>query len=158
MARGRPPKPVELKLLQGNAGKRKLPNQGDAPEALVTVPQPPDYFGGEAREVWARAAPWLVEVKVLTDTDLHNLEAFCMAYQRWREAQEDVTRNGIIVRAGKKKVKNPACTVINETSRQMVTFGAALGLDPSSRARVTGGAGGKPNEDDPFEGLLRGRA
>jgi P27 family predicted phage terminase small subunit len=156
MARGRPPKPTALKVIQGNAGKRRLNTKEPSPDALVVVPDPPEWFGEIAVEAWQQVAPWLIEAKILTATDLHNLEAFCMAYQRWREAQADITKNGIIVMGAKQEIKNPACTVANETMRQMATFGSALGLDPAARARLKPGGQEKPK--NPFTALRGGKA
>lgn len=156
MARGRPPKPTALKLVQGNPGKRKLNTKAPSPDALVVVPEPPEWFGPIAVAAWQQVAPWLIEAKILTVTDLHNLEAFCMAYQRWREAQADITKHGIIVMGAKQEIKNPACTVANETMRQMATFGSALGLDPAARARLKPGGAEKPN--NPFTALRGGKA
>ncbi|MCJ7854613.1 phage terminase small subunit P27 family [Pseudomonas monteilii] len=145
MARGRPPKPTALKVIQGNPGKRALNKNAPTPDALAEVPDPPAWLGAIAASIWRQVAPWLVQSKILTDTDLHNLELFAMAYQRWREAEDDVTRNGIVVMGSKQKIKNPACTVLNETARRISTFGAALGLDPAARARL------KPGEDEDGE-------
>lgn len=156
MARGRPPKPTALRLVQGNPGKRKINKKEPAPDALSEVPDPPEWFGAIAIAAWQQVTPWLVEAKILTVTDLHNLEAFCMAYQRWREAQDDITKNGIIVMGAKQEIKNPACTVANETLRQMATFGSALGLDPAARARLKPGGNQKP--DNPFTALRGGKA
>ena len=156
MARGRPPKPTALRLIQGNPGKRKINKKEPAPDALIEVPDPPEWFGPIAVAAWEQVTPWLVEAKILTVTDLHNLEAFCMAYQRWREAQDDITKNGIIVMGAKQEIKNPACTVANETLRQMATFGSALGLDPAARARLK--PGGKQKPDNPFTALRGGKA
>jgi P27 family predicted phage terminase small subunit len=153
---GRPAKPTALKLLQGNAGKRKLNKNEPSPDALVVVPEPPEWFGAIAVAAWQQVAPWLIEAKILTGTDLHNLEAFCMAYQRWREAQDDITKNGIIVMGAKQEIKNPACTVANETLRQMATFGGALGLDPAARARLKPGGAEKPK--NPFTALRGGKS
>lgn len=156
MARGRPPKPTALKLVQGNPGKRKIDKAQVSPDALSDVPEPPEWFGEIAVAAWQQVAPWLIEAKILTATDLHNLEAFCMAYQRWREAQADITKNGIIVKGAKQEIKNPACTVANETMRQMATFGSALGLDPAARSRLKPGGQQKP--DNPFTALRGGKA
>lgn len=155
MPPGRPPKPTALKVIQGNAGKRKLNKNEPSPDALVVVPEPPEWFGPIAVAAWQQVAPWLVEAKILTSTDLHNLEAFCMAYQRWREAQDDITKLGIVVMGSKQKIKNPACTVANETMRQMATFGSALGLDPAARARLKPGGAEKPK--NPFTALRGGK-
>lgn len=151
---GRKPKPTALKVVQGNAGKRALPKNEPPAEALAEVPEAPEWMGVVASEIWSRIAPWLVATKIMAATDLHNLEAFCMAYQRWREAQDDIDMNGLVVPGARGGVvKNPACTVANESLRQVATFGSALGLDPSARARLKpAGPGEKKN---PFE-LLRG--
>lgn len=154
MARGRPPKPTALKVIQGNPGKRALNKNAPTPDALAKVPDPPNWFGPIAASIWRQVAPWLVQSKILTDTDLHNLEVFAMAYQRWREAQEDITKNGIVVKGAKQEIKNPACTVANEAARQISTFGAALGLDPAARARLKPGE--EEDEENEFLTLLQG--
>lgn len=149
---GRKRKPTALKIVQGNAGKRALPKNEPAPEALREVPEPPYWMAETAAEVWQRVAPWLTETKIMAATDLHNLEAFCVAYQRWREAQDDIDNNGLVVTGAQGgPLKNPACTVANESLRQVATFGAALGLDPSSRARLKPGNSGE--KTNPFEQL-----
>ena len=72
--------------------------------------------------------------QVLEPTDLHNVEAFCAAYGRWRIAEREVAQNGITVPSPMGGlVKNPAVTVINEALRQMAMFGALLGLDQAGR-------------------------
>jgi len=151
---GRKPKPTRLKLLQGNPGKRKL--NGDEPiaESLSAVPPAPDWMHERAVAVWDNAAAWLVGAKILTHQDLHNLEAFCMAYARWRDAQDHVTTNGAVLENPNTGAlyKNPALTVINEANRQMVVFGSALGLDPASRSRLA--APGGEEAGNPFADLL----
>jgi len=154
MARGRPPKPTALKLIQGNAGKRRLNKNEPAPEAMTEVPSAPIWLGDRAAAIWDQVAPWLVESRILTDTDLHNLEIFCTAYQRWREAQDDITKNGIVVMGARQEIKNPACTVANECVRQINTFGAALGLDPAARARLKTS---EPKKVNPFSAMRGGK-
>lgn len=151
---GRRAKPTALKLLQGNAGKRAI--NGDEPkgEILNHIPACPDWIGELGQEAWKHLAPWLTKNKILTATDLHNLEAFCSAYHRWREAENIYATQGPVVEgATGGPVKNPAATVINESLKQMTTFGSALGLDPASRVRL-GGGGDNPNEN-PFAALLQ---
>lgn len=158
---GRKSKPTALKLLQGNPGKRGLKGGPPEPEALADVPAPPQWLadlGLWGVEAWEAVAPWLTRVGILTSTDRHNLEAFCAAYQRWRTAELEIAAKGLTVLTIKGDLKkNPACTVANESMRQMASFGAALGLDPSSRARLTGGGGGA-KQDNPFLVLKGGKA
>lgn len=141
--RGRKPKPVARKLAAGNPGKRAL-NTNEPDFGLVTDIDPPEWVAGHARDMWVRVAPLLLKQKVLQMTDLHNVEAFCMAYGNWRAASEHVAKNGIVVEgATGGPIKNPALTAQNEATKQMVTFGSLLGLDPASRQRLITPAKGK---------------
>ncbi|MNO90371.1 Phage terminase, small subunit [compost metagenome] len=134
---GRKPKPTAQKRAAGNPGKRRLNDAEPDYTSLVIAPPAPDWMSEYAQQMWHKLAPELVESKVLTRTDLHVLEGFCSAYGRWREAEEDVTRNGITIKSMMGRSKNPACTVANEAMRQMTSYGSSLGLDPASRARLT---------------------
>ncbi|SFM63881.1 phage terminase small subunit P27 family [Rugamonas rubra] len=152
--RGRKPKPTARKKAAGNPGKRAINN--DEPDfGLVTNIDPPEWIVGEARDMWMRVAPPLLMQKVLQVTDLHNVEAFCMAYGNWRASAAHIAENGIVVEgATGGPIKNPALTALAEAAKQMVTFGAMLGLDPASRQRLVGG--GNKKKDNPFGKLING--
>lgn len=153
MTRGRKPKPSNLKVIQGNAGKRKLNDAEPQAEALQQIPEAPAWLTELGIEAWDHLASWLVGSKILTATDLHNLEAFCSAYSRWRAAEEHYAKEGPVVEgATGGPVKNPAATVINESLKQMAMFGSALGLDPASRVRLA--VPGSGEDDNPFAALL----
>ncbi len=138
--RGRKAKPQEQKRASGNPGKRPLNNH--VPEfSEITNIDVPDYM--EQLEfapiIWRSIVPELCAQKILRITDMHNVEAFCMAYENWRKAQRSVALEGIVVSGAMGgPIKNPALTASNEAARQMAMFGAMLGLDPSARARLTG--------------------
>jgi len=152
--RGRKPKPTARKRAAGNPGKRAL-NDDEPDFGLVTDVDPPEWITGAGRDMWQRVVPLLLKQKVLQLTDLHNVEVFCTAYGTWRASAADVAQNGPVVPgATGGPIKNPALTALNEAARQMVTFGAMLGLDPASRQRLVGGGNKKP--DNPFAGLLDG--
>lgn len=152
--RGRKPKPTSQKKLAGNPGKRALNN--DEPNfTSITYIDPPSYLTEGAVDMWERVMPELLREKVLCITDIHNVEAFCMAYARWRLSESDVAKNGVVVESAQgAPMKNPALTAANEAMRQMVTFGSLLGLDPSSRSRVIGGNRGVANNK--FSEILSG--
>lgn len=139
--RGRKPKPTKLKELNGNAGKRAL-NKNEPKFKQVTNIEPPEWLEPLAVEMWQRVVPELLANDLLTLGDMHNVEAFCMAYAMWREAQEHIKLHGVVLTNPESGtvLKNPAVTVVNETARQLVQFGSLLGLDPSSRSRLTGSA------------------
>lgn len=149
---GRRPKPTAQKALAGNPGKRAL-NKNEPDFALVTNIDPPEWLGENAAKVWKMVVPELLRAKVLALTDLHNVEAFCTAYDNWRMAQDAVREHGIVVTGAMGgPMKNPALTAANEAMRQMVTFGSMLGLDPASRSRIIGG--NKQQSTNEFAALL----
>lgn len=151
---GRRPKPTASKALAGNPGKRKL-NTDEPDFALVTKIEPPEWLCANSQEMWKRVVPSLLAEKILCITDLHNAEAFCTAYANWRAAQAAVVQFGIVVTSAMgSPIKNPALTAAKEAMAQMVTFGSLLGLDPSSRSRLTGGK--KASGANEFAALMNG--
>ncbi|MCR8931941.1 MULTISPECIES: phage terminase small subunit P27 family [unclassified Pseudomonas] len=107
-----------------------------------------------AATMWKMVVPELLREHVIALTDLHNVEAFCTAYSKWRMAEDSVQQFGIVVSSAQgSPIKNPALTAANEAMRQMVTFGSMLGLDPSSRSRLIGG--NKEKQTNEFAQLLR---
>ncbi|PPS30658.1 terminase [Pseudomonas amygdali pv. morsprunorum] len=151
--RGSKPKPTAKKALAGNPGKRAL-NKAEPAFSKITNVDPPEWLSDRASQMWKMIVPELLRENVVAITDLHNVEAFCVAYDNWRMAQQSVQAHGIVVTgATGGPMKNPALTAANETMRQMVTFGSMLGLDPASRTRLIGG--NKEKETNEFAELLR---
>ncbi|MVW72144.1 phage terminase small subunit P27 family [Bordetella sp. 15P40C-2] len=137
---GRKPKPVARKLAAGNPGKRAINTQAPEFGTVVNI-DPPDWMPEDSpgRSLWLHLAPLLCAQQILQATDIQNLEMYCAAYTRFREGEASILRDGITVAGAQGGlVKNPAATVINEAARQMATYGALLGLDPSSRQRLLG--------------------
>ena len=138
--RGRKPKPTAKKALAGNPGKRALNTAEPKFSEVATDIDPPEWLSERAATMWKMLVPELLREHVIALTDLHNVEAFCTAYDKWRMAEESVQKFGIVVESSQgSPMKNPALTAANESMRQMVTFGSMLGLDPSSRTRLIGG-------------------
>jgi len=136
---GRKPKPVERKLVAGNPGKRALNRAAPQFGEVVDIDPPADWKPGPARDRWLHLAPLLCAQGVLQATDIQNLEVYCAAYGRFRQAEQHMAEHGVVIRDKRGRfAKNPAATVANEAARRMATFGALLGLDPSSRQRLIG--------------------
>lgn len=143
--RGRKARPNAQKQLT----RSKHINKNAVEFDLITNAEPPIWLAPLAVEMWGKVCPHLCEQKILTVTDLHNLEAFCNSYATWREAAEHLRLNGSVVEgATGGPIKNPAATVVNESLRQMLMFGANLGLDPASHGRLSGVKPG--NDSNPF--------
>ncbi|HEY0290700.1 MAG TPA: phage terminase small subunit P27 family [Pseudomonas sp.] len=138
--RGRKPKPTAKKILAGNPGKRALNTSEPKFSEVTKNIDPPEWMSDLAATMWRMVVPELLREHVIALTDLHNVEAFCTSYSKWRMAEQSVQDFGIVVTSAMgSPMKNPALTAANEAMRQMVTFGSLLGLDPSSRTRLIGG-------------------
>ena len=139
--RGRKPKPIK---------KSNTPDFGKVIDIA-----PPDYFCDLefASMMWRSIVPELLKNEVIRITDMHNVEGFCVAYDNYRQCQKDIAENGVTVMGGNGNLaKNPALTAINEAMKQMTMFGSMLGLDPSSRQRLTGV--GDKNKTNSFASVL----
>src|SRR5262245_55838932 len=80
------PTPTYLKLLRGNPGKRPIRPEPE-PSVPPSLPPPPDFLTDEARAEWARIAPELFRLKLLTIVDIGPLAAYCQSFARWIEAE-----------------------------------------------------------------------
>lgn len=152
---GRRPKPTAKKELAGNPGKRAL-NKDEPDFGLVKNIDCPIWMGEFGQELWETVTPLLCSEKILEATDIQNLQVYCNAYDQFRMAQEEVRKNGITLTTEMGSiVKNPAVTAVKEATAMMATYGGMLGLDPSSRQRMTGGKKDK-GAGNPFAALMNG--
>lgn len=134
--RGRKPKPTLLKTLEGNPGKRPLNDREPVPPD--GIPDCPDFLTDEARAEWFRTAKVLKEMQLLTLADRSALAAYCTAYGRWVEAEQQVQKYGTIVKSPNKgfPMKSPYLTVADQALESMRKLMVEFGLTPSSRSRI----------------------
>jgi len=152
--RGRPPKPTRLKLLAGNPGKRKLPNE-PKPEQAKRVPSPPKDLGAIAKAEWWRVAPELHRSGILTLLDHGLLRGYCQCYARWKECERIVTEQGMTFHTEKGYVvTRPEVSIGQKYYVLMRQSAEALGLSPPARARLDIKP---PTELDPLEEFLFGK-
>jgi P27 family predicted phage terminase small subunit len=157
---GPPPEHPHLRLLKGNPGKRRArvpPEPGRADEC----PQPPRQLNAYAQEEWQHIAPELHRLNLLTILDVGPLAAYCAAAARLRQAEEALAKMAAQDKRGHaltikgsagSQVTNPllriACTAMND----MLRYGAAFGLTPAGRLRLSGI--NPPAQPSKFDGLL----
>lgn len=153
---GRKPKPVAIKKLTNNPGKRKLNNNEPRFTPIKGVSAPEWFLDAElnlAIVMWELTAKELCAEGLLCVTDLSVLERWCVAYEFWRRAVINIARQGnTVVGATGGPVKNPELTAKKEQESELNTTGALLGLDPSSRQRLIGLAT-KEKSNNPFNNL-----
>lgn len=160
--RGRPPKPTNLKLLNGNPGKRKISQNEPKPKPIA--PKCPKWLDKEAKREWKRLASELEKVGLLTQIDGSIFAAYCQSWSLFVAAQKAIneyqkTENKLTVTytntlGASNEVPLPEIAIAEKALKQLKAFCTEFGLTPASRTRIDV----KPLEGkaDPMEALLRG--
>lgn len=134
MARtGRPATPNHLKMLQG-VDEGRLNRNEPIPSAVADPKEPPSDLPEEAREVWARLAPDLVDKKVLTSWDVDLFGAFCLAKAQYDAIRGLMGTEYTVTGSMGQMVKSPYWVEMNEALQQMLRLSARFGLTPADRA------------------------
>lgn len=135
--RGRKPKPMRLKILEGNLGKRPIPKEPE-PTGGVEPIDCPDVLTDAAREEWKRLCEDMRAKGVLTPWDRGAMAAYCQSYADWLEAQAKVNTIGQVVKAPRTGVpmQNPYLSIARGAKADMLQVAAELGLTPVARARL----------------------
>lgn len=154
--RGRKPKPTAIKRLEGNPGKRPLNDLEPMPK--VKMLRCPNWLEPEARKEWRRLAPILIDAGILTAADAVTFAGYCQSYARWREAEENITRTGMIVRKNDGSVTtNPYIKVSRMAFAEVKSLAAEFGLTPAARTAIVAdamSATGNRQAMDPMEQIL----
>ena len=121
-----PPKPVELKLLQGNPGKRGLNlNDGIAPLEYGYV-SPPDGLRAGGLKLWNQIfAEGEIWISIRTDTQL--VEQVCRQIDRRDELER---------RFWEEPDSRPSYMSLLETEKMVASGLSLLGFTPADRTRL----------------------
>ena len=160
MKAGRKPKPTNLKRLEGNPGRRPL-NKNE-PKPIPIAPECPEWLSNKAKEEWARAAPVLERLGLLTELDRAVFAGYCQNYGKWVEAEKFLKEKGTTYAYPRKDKDGntislyiapyPQVAIARQCMELIIKLCAEFGMTPSSRGRMS-----LPGEDteDPLEKLLR---
>lgn len=149
--RGRPPKPTRLKIINGNPGKRRLPE--NEPQPVEGLPTRPEWLSPEAKREWTRLVKALPE-ELLTQADRMVLAAYCQNWADYVDAVKDLAQNGWSYRSESGyEASRPAVTKMHKALEKLMSLGAKLGLSPSDRVRLA--VPEKPPKDEFAEFLKR---
>jgi P27 family predicted phage terminase small subunit len=145
--RGRKPTPTALKLLRNNPGRRPLNPHEPKPPAVRSAP--PAWLTGAAATEWRRIAPELSRLGLLTTIDRDALAAYCQTFARWREAEAEIKKRGMVLKGRDGgPVKSPFITIADRALAQLLRYQEQFGMTPSARSRVSTTTTDKPA--DPF--------
>jgi P27 family predicted phage terminase small subunit len=146
--RGQRPTPTRLKILRGNPGRRPLNEQEPTPAAGSLAA--PTWLEGEAAAEWKRLAPVLHRLGLLTEIDETALATYCQAWARWREAERNIQKFGMVIKGkGGFPIISPFVAVANRAMSQMKGLLVEFGMTPSARSRVIA-SGDRDKPVDPF--------
>lgn len=148
--RGPAPKPVELKLLEGNRGNRPLDVTGlFRPE--VGVPDAPKWLTKEAKSAWRRLSAELVRYNLLSNVDRDAFAMLCQTIGRLDLIERAIAaRMATAVAAGRDatdallastpnglQVQAAIYQVLNREQAKLHQLLASFGLRPDARTKVT---------------------
>jgi len=136
--KGRKKKPTQLKVIEGNRGKRPLPDNEPKPLKPEKIPLPPSYLNAVAKKEWQETAKKLHRLGLLTEIDLTALAGYCDSYSTWLACNEIVEKTGILIKTKSGyPVVNPALPQASKAMAEMRKWLTEFGMTPSSRARVS---------------------
>lgn len=147
---GQNKKPTRLHFVEGT-GRASRMNKNE-PKPTPKAPTRPGWLLPDARREWARLAPELDRLGLLTVADRAAFAAYCQAWARWRQCEERIAADGAVL-PGHRGVlrKHPLTSVGARYLEMMRAFGAEFGLSPQARSRLSLPPS---SEDDDPEGLL----
>jgi len=127
--RGRKPTPDYLKAVKGeDLIDRPMP---------AGVPSCPEHLSQAAKDEWARLAPAMAELKLLTTVDSKAFEIYCALVARFDEAEQAVTEHGTVYKTDTGLLKvNPAVRLMQTLARELRAMCSEFGFTPSSRCRM----------------------
>ena len=144
MKPGTKPKPTQLKLIEGNRGKRPL-NRKEA-KTIPSLPTPPPHLTADALEEWNRVAHWLHQIGLLSEADRAALAADAQSYGRWvqaeraiaKMAEKDQLTGGLMIKTSNgNAIQNPLVGTANKAAADMMRYAAEFGMTPSARSRIS---------------------
>mgnify|MGYP001261932728 CR=1 FL=1 len=129
-------KPTQLKVIQGNPGKRPLnPNE---PKPAPVAPKMPKGLDRYGRQAWQRLAPILERLGLLTEADLESFTALCEAYSRYVHA---VKRYRAVLRASDPvealDIIRKAEVSVEKSEHHLRMLMLEFGLTPAARSRLS---------------------
>lgn len=141
---GRTAKPTELKVLEGNKGKRSLNKQEPDPEYLEDL-KAPEYLSSGAAKVWDEIVPHLRRARLLTKIDVPALAMGCTAIAQYRlaasRADDNLIKSKMVETEGGDTAAvgehvNPWLIVQSMSFKQAMKVFEQFGMSPAARTRI----------------------
>ena len=142
---------IELKVLEGNPGKRPLRN--NLRIKLYERRQAPRWLPKYGKQFWRIYSPLLKSYGLLTELDSVAFEMLCVNYAVFRETAEIFQKEGLLTIDERKLTrKHPAITIYLNFSKLFLNLLRDFGMTPSSRNGLD--ITSLEDENDPMDDLL----
>jgi len=156
---GQNKKPTQIRLLEGNLGKRPMPK--DEPEPEIIYEQPPEDIDPDAIEFWHEMAPRLVRNSIISEVDWWSFGNLCTLRARIRQCRMEIIKLNLLggmyytnttyneegeVAAVNHK-KHPVAMLEQDYYQQYRMYAKEFGMTPVGRASV-GKLKGEEQDDD----------
>ncbi len=134
--RGRAPTPTSLRILKGNPQHRPINDQEPKPPA-DPLEEPTEGLDAEGAKEWRRVVSALHACGLATSVDRSGLMGYCQLYSRWRQIEDAIKADGLIVlRPGKIATLHPLAREAGMVLDKLRQYLAEFGMTPASRSRI----------------------
>ena len=131
---GRPAKPILLRKVEGNPGKRKLT---DKVEFNGSFGVPPGWMGDVAKYLWASLAPELEAKGLSAEVYRPALEGLCANYERAVDAEKSLKETGMSFETAKGYIgQRPEVAIVMKSWALVCKFCVEFGFTPSASSRI----------------------
>lgn len=133
---GRRRKPTTLKVLEGNAGKRKLePEKEPQPDELLDL-KPPTHLLPAAKKLWNDLAPKLVKLGLLRETDYIEFSILCQSWAFMLQSETTIKseKQCLTSKLAGGKYTHPAVNNRSQYVKQIKDLCSKFGLSPQARS------------------------
>jgi P27 family predicted phage terminase small subunit len=107
------PKPTNLKIIEGNRGKRPLPE--NEPKPVPKAPKCPSDIDPGAKRVWKRLAPMLERIGLLTEADGDVFACLCQVRSRLEHINRRMRKANTAIR---KYQKSGQAEKLNDANKE----------------------------------------
>lgn len=136
--------PLKTVKIVGKGFARSGREQGD--DGLKKLLEPPAGLTTGAKKRWQTLAPLLLDDGRLRADTRESLVTFCRLADEADRLGDQLDAEGVVVETPHGRLPNPLAKILQGVRSTMLRYGAALGLDPCSKARLE--ASGSLERDD----------
>lgn len=108
----------------------------NVPQAVPSVPDPPEWLAGDARDMWELVRPELERLELVGRIDLGVLAAYCHCWAMWRQHEVALAESPYTEGSMGQRVRHPAHDMALARLKEMRQLAVQLGLTPAARQRM----------------------